>query len=123
MAVLRTLAVVLAMSLSPGCFVLEELDNAQEMMENPSFGKPAKKQPSRSATPSSDSGASAALSAVKKRLDDWWGKARTLTSEEIDDDLVRCDLPEGTRFMNRNGCLHEGGVPRPPRGSHRSPRG
>ena len=127
MTILRTTATALAVSLllcvsglSLGCFVFDELNKSEEQMKNPSFGPAPKKSsapaPSKAPAAGPSGSGSAAISAVKKQLDAWWGKARTLTSEEVDDDLVRCELPGGTRFMNRNGCLHEGGVPGAARG-------
>lgn len=103
---------------SLGCFVFEELDKSQDLMENPRFGAaPApKKEKTRSrAAARAPTKERDAPSAVAARLKSWWEEeARTLSSEKVDEDLVQCELSGRTHFMRRSDCLARGGEPERP---------
>ena len=107
----RLLVTILVSGLSLGCFVLDELDAGLEMMDNPHFGNaPAKKEVEPQPDRTRPEQESPSPSAVAARLAKWWKEeARTLGSEEVDEDLVRCTLAGATQFMRRSNCLARGG--------------
>ena len=107
---LRLVALALTTSLLLGCFVLDELDAAENLMEKPGFSSEQKKKPGPPEQPQAvrDTG-----NADRVPVSDWWKKARSLTSGEVDDGIVRCELGGATQFMRRPDCLARGGTPRP----------
>jgi hypothetical protein len=106
---LRLVAVVLTAWLGLGCFVLDELDAAEDLMEKPSFAEKQKKQPAAKEQPRP-----AAEKAQPNRpsVRDWWKKTRSLTSGEVSSEFVSCELNGATQFMHRPDCLARGGTPR-----------
>jgi hypothetical protein len=99
---LRLLVACLAASGSLGCFVLDELDSSAKTMK--------KTGPQAAAREAESQPSGASRSA-------WWERAFTLGSEELDEEIVRCELGRAAaEFMPRADCLTRGGVPEAPRG-------
>ncbi len=99
-----TLALLLLAGPNLGCFVLDELDagekemaryrpNTQEEPANPKAGEDGGEKP-----PS-----------YQDQLNQWWGEARSLDAQDIDDSIVRCRLAGATQFMSRDDCAARGG--------------
>ena len=113
--VLRILALALVTVLGLGCFVFEELDAAEDLMERPSFSNEKTKEPAKPRQPDTPQQAEAAPEkSFTDRLSEgeWWKKTRSLTSGEVSDEFVKCDLGGKTQFMRRPDCLARGGTPR-----------
>jgi hypothetical protein len=110
----RILVAALALGLATGCFVFDELDGAKDMMDHPSFPArgPVAEKDDPPAPPPAAAAKPAAPSAPAKVLADmqaWWKEARTLSSEAVDEDLVRCELGGRSQFMRHDDCLARGG--------------
>ncbi len=106
---LRLVAVVLTAVLGLGCFVLDELDAAQNLMDKPSFADEQKKKPDakEEARPAAEK-----VHANRPSVRDWWKKTRSLTSGEVSNEFVKCELDGSMQFMHRPDCLARGGTPR-----------
>jgi hypothetical protein len=106
---LRLVALALTTILGLGCFVLDELDAAAELMDKPSFSN---KQQKKSDAPEPPRAAPEKGHAEGPSVGDWWKKARSVTSGEVSDEFVKCELGGATQFMRRPNCLARGGTPR-----------
>lgn len=106
---LAALALLVALSGTSGCMVMDELDSAAAKM-------PSAKQPKKTGKddPSGESlGAAGRLAAAKSSLNarsqKWWQEAKTITPGEKNEGIVQCRLPEGAQFMSRDDCIVQGG--------------
>jgi hypothetical protein len=107
---LRLIALALTTILGLGCFVLDELDAAENLMDKPGFSdKQQKKKPDASEQPQA---APEKGRADRPSVGDWWKKTRSLTSGEVSDEFVKCEIGGATQFMRRPNCLARGGTPR-----------
>jgi hypothetical protein len=106
---LRLVALALTTILGLGCFVLDELDSAKELMDNPSFSDKQEKKPE---APEQPQAAPEKAHADRPSVGEWWKKTRSLTSGEVSDEFVSCELGGATQFMRRPNCLARGGTPR-----------
>ena len=90
---------------SSGCFVFEELDSGMEWMERTDA---AKKKPSDSST---GTASAQNQNAEQQRPTgaEWWKKARSLSSDEIDASIVQCQIGGSVQFMRRTDCEARGG--------------
>jgi len=98
----KLLALVLALCLLGGCSILEVIDGigggdvAAEDQEDDSC----------------EHGASGeACGSGSGGLGNWWANAKTLSSDEMETDIVRCRIGDASRFTNRQSCLARGGTP------------
>lgn len=105
---LRLVALALTAILALGCFVLDELDSAQNLMENPGFSSEQEKKPD---APEQPQAAPERAHADRSSEGDWWKKSRSLTSGEVSNEFVKCELHGATQFMRRPDCLARGGTP------------
>ena len=108
---LRLIALALTTILGLGCFVLDELDSAKNLLDNPSFSD-NKKQKKKTDAPEQPQAAPEKQHADRPSMGDWWKKSRSLTSGEVSDELVSCELGGARQFMRRPDCLARGGTPR-----------
>lgn len=106
---------ILALASTPlaGCFVLDELEAGEKIMDQHSpVDAPSKKAKADAAGKSEGEESEPAGQA-------WWSQARSLNTgpaaEDADGDdpaaVVRCELGGSTRFMRRGDCLSQGGRP------------
>lgn len=96
----RSALLVLCAGLS-GCFVFEELDAGQKIMEQDAPVQPAAAPASPAAAPQAGSG--------------WWANAKSLGNSPAptgNDAPVACAIGGSTRFMRRSDCLSQGGRPK-----------
>ena len=110
---LRLVVLALTTILGLGCFVLEELDSAGDLMDKPGFAdkqqqKQKKKKP---AAPEQPQAAPEKGHANLPSVGDWWKKTRSLTSGEVADEFVKCEVDGMMQFMRRPNCLARGGKP------------
>lgn len=113
----RLFALFLAAGLVLGCPILDELDKGSAEMDkySPSARKAAEEKKKADAAEKaggsrSGSKAGGAVAGAKAAASQWWSKARTLAPDEKDEDLVRCVLPDGDRFMREHDCQMRSGV-------------
>jgi hypothetical protein len=105
---LRLLPVLLLACLCCGCFVFDELEAGEKMMEQNSPKKPGAEAAAATAA------AGDAEKPGPPTGQAWWSGARSLNApaeaKPGDPDApVRCKLGGGTRFMRRGDCLSQGG--------------
>ena len=99
--------------LAPGCFVFEELEAGQKLMEQHSPKKPEEKKP---ATPTQTASADTQKGMLDE-LQGWWRKKRRQAEEASrpapnpDDVPVRCQIGGRTHFVRKSDCALRGGQP------------
>jgi hypothetical protein len=101
----------LLLGAATGCFVGEEIDKAAALNNGSGAVAPAAAKPGseKAAAAKPGAGATAAANPAGKS---WWETARSLTSEESDEAITRCELAGRSEFMLRDDCLARGGVPK-----------
>ena len=109
---LRLVALALTTILGLGCFVFDELDAAKDLMDNPGFSDKQQQPKKKPDPPEQPQAAPEKRHADRPSVGDWWKKTRSLTSGEISDEFVKCELGGTTQFMRRPNCLARGGTPR-----------
>ena len=102
------ISLLLCLSTSSGCMVIDELDSAAALM--PSEGNSKEEAKQNEAVIAAASGA-ATKSAILQRSKEWWNSATSLAPTGLESSIVSCRLPEGTQFMSKNDCLSHGGKP------------
>jgi hypothetical protein len=105
----RLIALALTTILGLGCFVLEELESAENLLDNPEFSD--KRQKKKPAAPEPPQAEPEKNYADRPSVGEWWKKTRSLTSGEVSDEFVKCGLGGKTQFMRRPDCLARGGKP------------
>jgi hypothetical protein len=113
-----TLVTVLLASLSLGCeFVSEinaEMERGQRELDQFAINEAAQ---SRRGRTHDDSGGEAGpadsspgpAQRAARAAGDWWKKARTLASDEVDPSIVRCEMAGRLHFMREDECRARGG--------------
>jgi hypothetical protein len=108
---MRALALTLAALLVSGCFVFDELDNAEKTMGELSGKRPAAEK----AEPEPAQGEKAP--GVLARLQAWWTSQGQRAPKDDgpernpDDVPVRCDVDGRSVFTHKFDCLQRGGKP------------
>lgn len=108
-------AAALAVAVTPltGCFVFDELEAGEKIMDSHSPHRNKKKSEAEEAATSGTGEEES-----KPTGQAWWSQARSLNSGPADDEdadagdpsaVVRCELAGATRFMRRGDCLSQGG--------------
>jgi hypothetical protein len=103
----RVILLLAVCLLGSGCFVFDEIDAGQAIMEKNSPKKPAAEaegaKPGEAAKPTGSA---------------WWSSARSIdtgpahTADAGDPNApVACKIAGGARFMRRGDCLSQGGQP------------
>src|SRR5437667_12410943 len=99
---LHRLALLVLCVCVSGCFVFDELDAGDKIMEQNAKAKPAAAAPAQPAA--AHQGGSA-----------WWANAKSLSdtpAEPGKDPAVACTVRGSTRFMRKSDCLSQGGQPK-----------
>ena len=104
---LRLLALALVAQLASGCFVFDELDKGNQILDasSPTRNEAAKKAAAAKA-------AEAKPADPKEKKKNWWETARSLSSADkapSNDPHVRCRIEGKERFMLQSDCLTQGG--------------
>ena len=107
---LRLVVLALTTILGLGCFVLDELDSAEDLMDHPGFADKQQKK-KKSAAPEQPQAAPEKSHADRPSVGEWWKKTRSLTSGEVADEFVKCEVDGTMQFMRRPDCLARGGKP------------
>ena len=95
----RLALLVLCIGMS-GCFVFDELDAGEKIMEQNAKAKPAAAPAQPAAAHQTGSG--------------WWANAKSLRdtpAEPGNNPAVACAIGGSTRFMRKSDCLSQGGRP------------
>jgi hypothetical protein len=97
----RVIVLLLACVFASGCFVFDEIDKGQKILEAHSPDKPAA-APAENA-PAAQGGAG------------WWANAKALSGSPAgdgDSQVVSCAIGKTTKFMRKGDCLSQGGHPK-----------
>lgn len=106
----RILVVALLASLCQGCFVLEEIDKGQQIMEQHSPRArelKAQQEEAEAGPPASAKREAGTLEKLKK----WWKKKREPAppKRDPDDVIVRCQIGGTMHFTRKSDCILRGG--------------
>jgi hypothetical protein len=100
----RGFVLLLICLFTSGCFVFDEIDKGNKILDK-NFSKKAEAKP---APP-------AAAANAPKTGSGWWASAKSLTGPVSDeggnDPAVSCQVGGSTRFMRKSDCLSQGGKP------------
>ena len=108
---LRLLALALVALLGSGCFVFEELDHGNEIMDSHSAKRKNAAQASTEAAAAKPNAANQE-GTPEEQQKKWWASATSLSTADQapkDDPHVRCKIEKKERFMLRSDCLTQGG--------------
>ncbi len=97
---MRRLALLMLCVCVSGCFVFDELDAGEKIMEQNAAAKPAAAPAQPAAAHQTGSG--------------WWANAKSLSDTPADpgtNPAVACTIGGSTRFMRKSDCLSQGGHP------------
>jgi len=113
-SVIRLLVASLLIGVASGCFVNDEMNKASALIKGPGAAAPGAAAPgsANAAAAKPGAGATAAAKPAAPAGKSWWETARSLTSEESDESITRCELAGRAEFMLRDDCLSRGGVPK-----------
>ncbi len=113
------LCLLAAVCLAPGCFVLDEIEAGQEIMDQHRPGGEKAEQDTREPHPSEDS-----APGLVARVKDWWSGLGAEDAQAArdsgppphpDDVLGTCDLGGSLTFMRKFDCQRRGGSFKPRR--------
>ena len=93
---------ILFLSTSLGCTIMDELDSANADMDE-FVGIGAEEEEEVDSEGQRPTSASLAK--------EWWGKAKSLDKKALSPAIVNCRLQSGSQFMSRDECLNRGGQP------------
>jgi ABC-type nitrate/sulfonate/bicarbonate transport system substrate-binding protein len=109
----RILIVALLASLCQGCFVLEEIDKGQQLMDqhSPRAREKAAQQEEAVAGPLSARPGAKQEEGILERLAKWWKKKRepAPSKRDPDDLVVRCQIGRTMHFTRKSDCMLRGG--------------
>ena len=111
----RLLAITLVAGLCQGCFVFEEIDKGQAMLDGHSGRKvqaeKAAREPGRASARGAGQEEQSWIATWTEKAEGWWQEAwqRKPPERDPDDTVVRCRLGETTRFTRKSDCLIAGG--------------
>jgi hypothetical protein len=111
----QSLIASLLLGAATGCFVGDEIDKAGALNNGPGAGgrnDATAPGAAKAASAKPAAGATAAAKPAAPGGKSWWETARSLTSEESDEAITRCELAGHAEFMLRDDCLARGGVPK-----------
>ncbi len=101
------IGLIVCLSTSTGCMVMDELDAAAAKMPVRTKSDATDKDEAVAST----TGATAKENPLLQESKRWWKRATSLEARGLDASIVSCRLPGGTQFMSRNNCLSRGGDP------------
>ena len=113
-SVVCLLVASLLLGVASGCFVNDEMNKSSALIKGPGAAAPGAAAPgsANAAVAKPSAGATAAAKPASPAGKSWWETARSLTSEESDESIARCELAGRTEFMLRDDCLARGGAPK-----------
>jgi hypothetical protein len=101
-----------ALLAGPGCFVLDELDKGNAMMDKRVAARRGERPPA-TATPAPSKPASRAGSVTADataRLESWWNEARSLAPGSRPEGVVRCRANGQEVYTREASCAARGGT-------------
>ena len=115
---MRLLVLAITASLLSGCFVFDELDKGEAIM-NAHRPESEKKAEEAEATAAARAKAKDGKPVTSASLShEWWSKAKSLSRAPEDSDdpgrMVRCTRGKSSTFTRRSDCLAKGGTPSKP---------
>ena len=107
------LVVALLASLCQGCFVFDELDKGQQIMDqhSPRAREKAAKREEAAAAPRSARAGAKQEEGTLEGLKKWWKKKREPAppKRDPDDVVVRCQIRGSLHFLRKSDCMLRGG--------------
>ncbi|TFG95538.1 MAG: hypothetical protein E4H11_04895 [Myxococcales bacterium] len=101
-------ALGLALCLSTGCFIFDEIDQGRELMKKHSGQNPdAKKQSDPAPDGVATDEGPGLIARVQQMIQDY--REPGDPERAPDDGIVRCDFEHGLTFTNESDCLSRGG--------------
>lgn len=109
----RILLIALLASLCQGCFVFDELDKSEQIVDHYSPAarkKAAQQEEAREASRSAHAGTKQE-EGILEGLKKWWAKKREPAPARRDpkDVVVRCQIGGSTNFTRKSDCVLRGG--------------
>jgi hypothetical protein len=107
---LHLVALALAASLSTGCFVLDELDKGNAILD--AHASKASKDAKAKAAAEAAANKGGAPATPEEKRKQWWSSASSLSTADQapkEDPHIRCRIEKDERFMRRSDCLSQGG--------------
>jgi hypothetical protein len=99
---LRAILLLVACVSLSGCFVFDELDKGNKILDK-NFSKKGAAAPAEQAAPKPKGGSG------------WWANAKSLSGPPTDEDgknpVIACAVGKATKFMRKDDCLSQGGRP------------
>jgi len=109
----RILVVALLASLCQACFVLDELDKGQQLMNqhSPRAREEAAQREEADAAPRTARAGAKQEEGTLEGLKKWWQKKRepAPAKRDPDDDVVSCRIAGTTHFTRKSDCMLRGG--------------
>jgi hypothetical protein len=106
----RVLVALTAVFLLSGCFVWEELEKGEAILDAHSPNRNKRKQEEEAAAKAAEA---ANAPTAAERAAEWWDNARSLGPSPDDkpdaDPMVSCRIGGSTRFTRRSDCMARGG--------------
>jgi len=96
-----------------GCFALDELNEAEAIMDAHSATGKARAAEAQQEKNEKKDGAPLTLAEKRAEAQAWWNSATTVTSraDSSEDPMVHCRTGGSTLFTRRSDCLARGGQP------------
>ena len=102
------ISLLLVVSTSNGCMVIDELDKAAAMMPE----KEQSQDEGKDGAVASATSGGAKENALLRQSKQWWDRATSLSPTGLESSIVSCRLRGETQFMSKDNCLSRGGKPR-----------
>ena len=100
----RLLSIILFILLTSGCTILDEIDAASAKM-------PSNRPVASSGGTAPGSAAPPAPNALLEQSKEWWGRATSMSPNQMSASIVNCRIGKNAQFMSKDDCLTRGGVP------------
>ena len=108
---LHLLGLALVATLASGCFVFDEIDKGNEIMDSHSPVR-SKDAQAKAAAANSESASADGTPTPEQQQKKWWSSATSLSSADQEpkkDPHIRCRIEKDERFMRQSDCLSQGG--------------
>jgi hypothetical protein len=105
--VLAILCLSALLAVTPGCFVINELNEGQKLMDQHMNNGNNKKKADGAQVANTEEARSKAL----KRASKYWDKVRSIAPGSVSEGIVGCRVKGSTQFMTEEACLARGGSP------------
>lgn len=109
---LRLFAVLLVAFLASGCFVFDELDKGNKILDNNFSHHAGEQAKDKEPATANAKGGKPNPDDPKEKAKSWWQSAHTLSRADekpSKDPNVKCDIGGKVRFSRQSNCVSQGG--------------